>query len=81
LPIVSSNGTTVDTGVVWLVRRGAAEQLEAYDATALGSPIFSAAAGGWSNTGSGNSFVTPLEANGRVYVPAYRAVTVFGLTN
>ncbi len=80
LPIVSSNGAASGTGVVWLVRRGATEQLEAYDAMALGSPIFAANAGSWSNTSYGNSFVTPLEANGRVYVPAYKTVTVFGLT-
>jgi hypothetical protein len=80
LPIVSSNGGNSGSGIVWLVRRGATEQLEAYDAMALGSPIFSANAGTWSNTSYGNSFVTPLEANGRVYVPAYKTVTVFGLT-
>jgi hypothetical protein len=81
LPVVSSSGAVSGTGVVWLVRRGATEQLEAYDAMALGAPIFSANAGSWSNTSYGNSFVTPLEANGRVYVPAYKTVTVFGLTN
>jgi hypothetical protein len=80
LPIVSSNGATGATGVVWLVRRGATEQLEAYDAVNLGAPLFAANAGVWSNPGNGNSFVTAMEANGRVYVPAYKTVTVFGLT-
>lgn len=80
MPIVSSNGATAGTGVVWLVRRGSTEQLEAYDAVKLGSPLFSANAGVWSNPSYGNSFVTALEANGRVYVPAYKTVTVFGLT-
>ena len=78
-PIVSSNGTTPGTGVLWLVRRGTTVQLEAYDATNLGAPLYAAGAGTWA-TGSGSAFVTPLEANGRVYVPAYGAVTVFGLT-
>ena len=81
LPIVSSNGANAGTGVVWLVKRGATEQLEAYDAVKLGAPLFAANAGTWSNPGQANSFVTPLEANGRVYVPAYKTVTVFGLTN
>jgi hypothetical protein len=81
LPIVSSNGAAAGTGVVWLVRRGATEQLEAYDAVSLGAPIFAANAGVWSSPGNGNSFVTAMEANGRVYVPAYKTVTVFGLTN
>ncbi|MGH6889238.1 MAG: pyrrolo-quinoline quinone [Rhizomicrobium sp.] len=78
LPIVSSNGGVSGTGVVWLIRRGATIQLEAYDALALGKPLFAANAGQWSN-GAGNSFLTPMEANGRVYVPAYKTVTVFGL--
>ncbi len=80
LPIVSSHGQTADTGVVWLVRRGAEEVLEAYDAVNLGAPLFAANAGAWSSPGNGNSFVTAMEANGRVYVPAYKTVTVFGLT-
>ncbi|HLY04509.1 MAG TPA: hypothetical protein VKR31_02065 [Rhizomicrobium sp.] len=79
LPIVSSNGATSGTAVVWLIRRGATVQLEAYDALALGTPLFAANAGKWSNKGNGNSFLTPMEANGRVYVPAYKTVTVFGL--
>ncbi len=79
LPIVSSNAGTSGTGVVWLIRRGATIQLEAYDAVALGNPLFAANAGTWSNQNYGNSFLTAMEANGRVYVPAYKTVTVFGL--
>jgi hypothetical protein len=78
LPIVTSNGATANTAVVWLVRRGTTVQLEAYDAMALGNPLFQANAGSWANS-AGNSFVTAMEANGRVYVPAYLTVTVFGL--
>lgn len=77
-PIVSSNGQTAGTAVVWLIRRGTTEQLEAYDAINLGNPLFQANAGSWN---TGGSFLTPLVANGRVYVPAYKTVTVFGLTN
>jgi hypothetical protein len=47
---------------------------------ALGAPLFAANAGVWSNTNDDNAFVTPMEANGRVYVPAYKTVTVSGLT-
>jgi len=78
LSVVSSNGAMPNTGVVWVVRRGATIQLEAYDALALGNPIFAANAGVWSKA-QGNAFVTAMEANGRVYVPGYRTVTVFGL--
>lgn len=78
LPIVSSNGATSGTAVVWLIRRGSTEQLEAYDAQSLGAPLFAANAGSWSNS-AGNSFLSPMEANGRVYVPGYKTVVVFGL--
>ncbi len=77
MPIVSSNGATPGTGVVWLVRRSSPLELEAYDAVSLGAPIFASQAGSWPK---GNAFVTPLEANGRVYVPADQTVEVFGLT-
>jgi hypothetical protein len=79
IPVVSSNGRILNTGVVWLIRRGATLQLEAYDALKLGDPIFASNAGVWSNN-FGNAYVSPLEANGRVYVPGYRTVQVFGLT-
>ena len=77
-PVVSSNGATAGTGVVWLIRRDTTEQLEAYDAVNLGAPLFQANAGSWNTSGP---FLSPLVANGRVYVPAYQTVTVFGLTN
>jgi len=79
LPIISSNGGTAGTGVAWIIHRGTTVALEAYDAVNMGSPLFSANAGSWDN-GNGNSFLTAMEANGRVYVPAYKTVTVFGLT-
>jgi hypothetical protein len=77
LPIVSSNGNKAGTGVVWVIRRGSTLQLEAYDAEHLGAPIYAASAGTWPN---GNPFLTPLQANGRVYVPSSGKVMVFGLT-
>lgn len=81
LPIVSSNGSLPGTGVLWLIDREAEPfSIEAYDAVNLGAPIFSAQVGTWSNAGQGNPFLTPLEANGRVYAPGYKVVQVFGLT-
>lgn len=79
LPIVSSNGATPGTGIVWLIRRSNPLTLEAYDAEKLGAPIYSVGSGYWPNP-SGNGFLTPMEANGRVYVPAYARVQVYGLT-
>jgi hypothetical protein len=79
-PVVSSNGTTSGTAVVWVITRGSpTEVLEAYDAINLGNPLFKSNAGNWSN--GNRSYLTPLVANGRVYVPAAGTVTVFGLTN
>jgi hypothetical protein len=76
LPIVASDGRQAGTGVAWLVRRASPPQLEAYDADKLGAPIFTAALGAWS---SGAPFLTPMEANGRVYVGTTGQVVVFGL--
>lgn len=78
LPIVSSNGSEADTAIVWVVQRGTTVALQAYDAVNLGQPLFAANAGTWSNS-HGNSFLTAMEGNGRVYVPASGTVTVFGL--
>ena len=76
-PVVSSNGNS--NGVVWVVRRSNPVSLEAYDASALGAPLFSQNIGTWSNQNNQNPFVAPMEANGRVYAPGYLTVTVFGL--
>ena len=79
-PVISSNGTTAGTAVVWAVERGSpTEYLAAYDAVNMGDPLFKAQAGSWSN--GSRSYLSPLVANGRVYVPAYKTVTVFGLTD
>jgi hypothetical protein len=81
LPIVSSNGAAASTGVVWLINRANEPfSIEAYDAVKLGNPLFTAQIGTWSNAGNGNPFLTPLEANGRVYAPGYKVVQVYGLT-
>ena len=79
LPIVSSNGAAPGTGVVWLIRRSSPVSVEAYNADRLGAPLFSANTGEWPNPDQ-NSFLTPMQANGRVYVPGAKTVTVFGLS-
>jgi hypothetical protein len=81
MPIVSSNGALANTGVVWMIHRAYDPfDIEAYDAVKLGAPIFSAQIGKWSNAGHSNVFLTPMEANGRVYAPGYLVVQVYGLT-
>jgi outer membrane protein assembly factor BamB len=79
IPIVTSDGA--DNAVVWLLRRSEPIELEAYDANTLGTPLRSSLVGGWSNPSYGNSFLTPMVANGRVYAGAYKVVQVFGLTD
>ena len=44
----------------------------------LSKMLFTAAAGTWSNP-QANGFLTPLVADGKVFVPASGTVTVFGL--
>src|SRR5580658_2024404 len=41
------------------------------------TPLYSAAAGSWPNLG-GNANIVPVVANGKVYVAAYKSVTIFG---
>jgi hypothetical protein len=78
LPVVSSDGQSPGTGIVWLVKRSSPLQLEAYDATDVSKMLFIGQAGSWSNP-QNNGFVTPLVAAGKVYVPATGTVFVFGL--
>jgi hypothetical protein len=77
-PVVSSNGQAPGTGILWEIERGSnTVTLEAYDATNLASLLFSSQAGSWPKS---NSFLTPLVANGKVYVPAQGTIAVYGLT-
>jgi hypothetical protein len=78
MPLVSSFLQKPGTGIVWLIKRSSPLMLEAYDATDVSRLLFSAAAGTWSNP-QGNGFLTPLVADGKVFVPASGTVTVFGL--
>ncbi|MBC5806928.1 MAG: hypothetical protein DLM53_10050 [Candidatus Eremiobacter antarcticus] len=77
-PVVSSNGSQTGTGVLWVAQRGSTVHLEAYDVTNMQNRLFLGTAGTWPNP-EHNPFVSPLVANGRVYVGASRTVTVFGL--
>ena len=86
-PSISANGTVnpPTNAIVWAVENGGgASTLFAFDATNLGSQLFSGAFSGDSVT----KFVTPMIANGKVYVGAGSpnantpgVVYVFGLSN
>jgi len=75
IPTVSSNGNLEGTGIVWTVDKST---IAAYDAQALQAPIFEASIPPYS---AGSAFITPVVANGRVYVGTTNAVIVFGLSD
>jgi hypothetical protein len=84
--VISSNGTTAGTAIAWALKTpgnsGGTITLYAFDALKM-TTLYSGAAGNWT-VGSGASYiagalVSPLVANGRVYVPTDGSVAVFGL--
>jgi hypothetical protein len=79
IPIISSDGATAGTAVLWLIRHTAPLRLEAYNAETLGAPIYSGGAGSWLPGDMPNAYITAMEANGHVFVAANQTVIVFGL--
>jgi PQQ enzyme repeat len=82
--VVSSNQRRAGTAIIWAVGRPtgspATVTLYAFSATPASGTLpllYSGAAGSWPNTG-GNANIVPLVANGKVYVGAYKTVTIFG---
>jgi hypothetical protein len=79
-PSVSANGTT--NGIVWAIENGSTGVLHAFDATDVNTELYNSNQAGSRDTFSTNSdckFVTPMIANGKVYVGTPGAVVVFGL--
>jgi outer membrane protein assembly factor BamB len=77
-PGISANGAS--NGILWAAENGAVGGLRAYDATNLGYELYSSNdAGGRDQFGQGNKFITPMIANGKVYVGTKNGVAVFGL--
>ena len=75
-PSVSANGTA--NGIVWAIANGnPLSTLYAYDATNLTNQLFQISFA----DNVYNKYVTPLVANGRVYVGTPNMVVVFGLLN
>ena len=76
-PSVSANGTS--NGIVWAVQNGGTAVLHAYDAGNLATELYnsSQAASGRDNF-AGNKFITPMIANGKVFVGTPTGVIVFG---
>jgi len=86
-PVVSSNAQAAGTAVVWAISTppggnvgSAPIRLYAFNGANLGQTLFSATAGAWTGNGdTGGALITPLVANGRVYLASDGMVTVFGI--
>ena len=82
--VVSSNASVAGSAIIWAVGRPSTTPpvltLYAFSATPVNGTLrllYSAAAGSWPHL-SGNANIVPLVANGRVYVGAYKTLTIFG---
>lgn len=78
-PSISANQSS--DGIVWVTENVDPAVLHAYDATDLSKELYNSnqATGGRDNFGTGNKFITPMIANGKVYVGTTNGVGVFGL--
>ena len=78
-PAVSANGSS--DGIVWAVQNSNPAALHAFAAGNLATELYNSnqAANGRDNFGTGNKFMTPSIANGKVYVGTPTGVAVFGL--
>ena len=77
-PSISANSTA--NGIVWAVENGSTGVLHAYDATNLTRELYNSnQAANARDQFADNKFVTPMVANGRVYVGTPASVAVFGL--
>jgi hypothetical protein len=78
-PSVSANG--IANGIVWAHENAATGVLHAYDAGNLAHELYNSnqAAGGKDQFGPGNKYITPVVADGKVFVGTTNSVAVFGL--
>jgi Immunoglobulin domain len=77
-PSISANGTA--NGIVWAVENGSTAVLHAYNATNLTSELYNSnQAANSRDHFSGNKYITPVVANGKVYAGTANSVVVFGL--
>ncbi|CAG4887332.1 PQQ-binding-like beta-propeller repeat protein [Paraburkholderia saeva] len=77
-PGISANGSA--GGIVWAIENGTIAVLHAFDAGNLANELYNSNQKGTRDQfGAGNKFVTPMIANGKVYVGTTNGVAVFGL--
>jgi Immunoglobulin domain len=78
-PSVSANGSA--NGIVWAHENTSPAVLHAYDAANLAHELYNSnqAAANRDQFGAGNKYITPIIADGKVFVGTSAAVAVFGL--
>jgi outer membrane protein assembly factor BamB len=78
-PSISAEGA--QNAIVWATENTNPAVLHAYDATDLSHELYNSnqAPSGKDHFGAGNKFITPMIANGKVYVGTTNGVGVFGL--
>ena len=78
-PSISANGTR--NGIVWVLENKDAAVLHAYDTDDVSRELYNSdqAWFGSDHFGAGNKFITPMIANGKVYVGTRDGVAVFGV--
>ena len=78
-PAISANGNS--NAIAWAHQNGNAAVLHAYDARDLAHELYNSdqAPGARDQLGPGNKFITPMIADGKVFVGTQTGVAVFGL--
>lgn len=77
-PSISANGS--NDGIIWAHENNSPAVLHAYNASDLTQELYNSnQAGTRDQFGAGNKFITPMIANGKVYVGTTNGVAVFGL--
>lgn len=74
-PSVSANGSS--SGIVWAVESASPAVLHAYDAANLANELYNSNQAGGRDQFTGNKFITPMIANGKVFVGTPTGVAVF----
>jgi hypothetical protein len=79
LPSISANGSS--NGIVWGIENTGTAVLHAFTANDLTQELYNSnqAASGRDHFGSGNKFITPMIADGKVFAATTNSVAVFGL--
>ena len=79
LPSVSANGSS--NGIVWAIENTSSAVLHAFAANDLTRELYNSnqAANGRDHFGTGNKFITPMIADGKVFAATTNSVAVFGL--